>query len=574
MVKNVERDLKRLFRELKIPLVVFVDDDAGADDVTPGSILAAALGSPEVRAALESVLGLDLDPDNEALSSLVEEAWTKLDDRGRNRTRTLLRADGKEGSDLNRLRELVPSEIEVVLLSPEEWAAQRDTLLRGATEKRRTLFLFDEELGDTSGLGFRSGSDIIRNLATDQPEAFGVRWFCGILSNTLDRGDELTSWQAMASEHGIMLKFFMPISKQNLQEVADFYTAVYRTLINTYCESMKELASDKLYNALSLAKKRFEQLDPIDFEHMVVKTSEEEGVSEIETVLRLYAIFQRDEVKSCILQAPVFTEFLDAAAALKGVVDLNRELPSISRERINKLRHAELYESADLINPFHDPIRNGDIFEVGDSKDLYVLIAQPCDMMVRKDGKRARENGFKVAVLVPIEDSGAERQSEGLSFTLPSFASDGEKASLIPFSKATVANLNVLDLSVLASDGMCRIKPKDAKLTKNRFPTRSWERRVRKISASFQDIASQIDGVRGKHGIEVASLFATARIPRAGLSKTLTELGTYEEGEFSYQIQRCGRIRDPLAASLLTAYSRYLSRDAFEHDFSRGDRAA
>ncbi len=319
-------------------------------------------------------------------------------------------------------------------------------------------------LGIRVHLGFRSGSDIIRSLATEQPEAFGARWFCGILSNTLSKGDELSTWQDMAAKHGIMLKFFMPISKDNLGGLFDFYTAIYRTLINTYCEIMKELASEKLSSALDLAKKHFTQLDPIDFEHMVVKSSEDEGVSEIETVLRLYTIFQRDEVKSCILQAPVFTEFLDAAAALKRVVDVDRQLPSISRERIGRLRHAELYESADLINPFHDPLRNGDIFSVGDADELYVLIAQPCDMMVRKDGKRARENAFKVAVLAPIEDIPAKRLAEGLAFLLPSFASQGENARIVSFSKATVANLNVLDLSVLNTDGMCRMRPAEPKL--------------------------------------------------------------------------------------------------------------
>lgn len=568
-------DLGQLFQRLRVVKVVFVDDDF-AVEASVGSILRALVQGPAAAEALSRFFpGLNLDVQNEALPDLIRNALAQLDaSESEEIDREIQNLTGDVSGDGHRLREMIPAEVEAVFHSPRDWAAQRNALVAECTEERRTLFLFDEELNADPELGFESGSEIIKSLSSDHPAAFGVLWFCGILSNKLHKGDELSTWQSLAREREIELKFFMPISKENLLDVLDFYSAIYRTVINTYCEGMKDLAASQLSDALEATKKRFADLDPIDFEHMVVKSSEDEGVSEIETLLRLYSIIQRDEVKVRILVEPVFVQFLDAALAVKQAVDVDRQLPSISRERIYRLRHAELYERAELVNGFHDPLRNGDLFEVGDDRVTFVLIVQPCDVMVRKDGKRARENTFKVAVLAPVEARAEGGSKDALTFSLPNFASEGGEPYLVHFSKATVANLNVLDLAVLSNDGTCQINPKQARAAASRFPTRSWDARIKEVAKYFQKVVTEVEQARKAHADEVAALLAAARLPRAALSTKFSLLGTYTGETFSYPIRRCGRIRDPLAASLLAAYGRYLGRDAFDHDFSSEGQAA
>jgi hypothetical protein len=96
-------------------------------------------------------------------------------------------------------------------------------------------------------------------------------------------------------------------------------------------------------------------------------------------------------------------------------------------------------------------------------------------------------------------------------------------------------------------------------------------RRDVELRKHFGKVSRQIEDARQAHKDVVANLLATAIVPRGAPKKAFSKYGTYEGGAFSYPIRRCGRIRDPLASSLLMAYSRFLARDAYEHDFSRAE---
>ena len=54
-----------------------------------------------------------------------------------------------------------------------------------------------------------------------------------------------------------------------------------------------------------------------------------------------------------------------------------------------EIQHKELYENPSYINKNHLPIELGDIFKKGSKK--YILLAQPCDLMIRSNGKREPE---------------------------------------------------------------------------------------------------------------------------------------------------------------------------------------
>ncbi|MEQ9248869.1 MAG: hypothetical protein RLO21_23060, partial [Nitratireductor sp.] len=323
---------------------------------------------------------------------------------------------------------------------------------------------------------------------------------------------------------------------------------------------------------LENALEQFSDLDPIDFEHMIVKSSETEGVSELETLIRVYGIIQKDQVKAQILQQARVSEFSAAARTVKDIADIGRELSATSQERLYKLRWEELYESDELVNGYNDPLRNGDVFEIGEGSDLklWVLIAQPCDLMVRTDGKRVREDNFKVAVLAPLRtrDLGVEAQmKDGLNFSLDHYDHNGAQSGVVQFADATPANLHVLDLAVLNKDGQCQLSAAvDPDLS---LPSKSWEKRVRKLRAHFDRVTRQIEDARREYKDAVANLLCAAIVPRASPKRAFAKYGTYVNGSYSYPIRRRGRIRDPLATSLLSAYGRFLARDAYEHDYSR-----
>ena len=67
-----------------------------------------------------------------------------------------------------------------------------------------------------------------------------------------------------------------------------------------------------------------------------------------------------------------------------------------------KIRHKEIYSNGELINSLHKPIENGDIFQINDEK--FILVAQPCDMMVRGKGNSAGKRTAKYVTLLQIDD--------------------------------------------------------------------------------------------------------------------------------------------------------------------------
>jgi len=238
-----------------------------------------------------------------------------------------------------------------------------------------------------------------------------------------------------------------------------------------------------------------------------------------------------------------------------------------------KLRHNELYEAGDLINEFRDPLRNGDLFEIGNGENLstWVLIAQPCDLMVRSDGKRTYEKNFKVAVLAPVtrKPLGNEPELKPYhEFKLERLDHGGLQAGNVVFTKATPVSLHVLDLVVLRTDGVCKIDSNDAEPFPT-FSSLSWDNRAPTLRRDFKCIADKIEAVRGqKGGNDKAKALAGYLMPKAAPGAVIAQHGTYDKGIFTYAIKRTGRVREPFASSLLAAFGRYLSRDAFEHDFS------
>ncbi len=577
-VDETRARLSQLFAHLKINRIIFVDDKAELH-TDAGAVIKVLAVKDEAKESLADFFpGITLTLENDALQEQIAARLGELDADRMAALRDVLSAqsdDAAEREVLGRLQDLLPEGTTSHLLTPHAWHDRRAALIDECTEERRTLFLFDQELEvDDAALGFAKGSDIIRDMAEKEKTGFGTRWFCGMLTHTVAKGDEVTSWLQLEKSEKLDLRFFMPIAKATLDDAPAFYGAVYRTLINTYCQTMKGLAQDAFEEALKDALERFSSLDPIDFEHMVVNSSGVEGVSELETLIRLYGIIQKDQVKSQILQQARVGEFAVAARSAKDIADIGRSLSVTSQERLHNLRREELYESDQLVNSYNDPLRNGDLFEIGEGNNLklWVLVAQPCDLMVRSNGKRVREDNFKVAVLAPLRTrplGGEAGSKDGLIFSLEHYDHGGAQSAIVLFADATPANLQVLDLAVFNKDGRCQLSSEpDPTLS---LPSRSWQRRDAELRGHFAKVTKQIEAARGEHKDVVADLLADAIIPRAAPRKTFAKYGTYEAGGFSYPIRRCGRIRDPLANSLLVAYSRFLARDAYEHDFSRAE---
>lgn len=572
---TVGERLQALFDELHITKIVVVDDQL--EKPLDAAFITGVLNhTPEAAEAVSAYFPeIDLNPANENLFGQVDAVLGQMDANERSSLSAALSAFDQEAADIEvaqTVRDLAPADFEIEFLTPAQWVGRRDVLLAECSPTARTLFLFDQDLNADGAHGFTKGTEIIEALAAQDEAAFGTRWFCGILSHTLEKGDEVSAWRALSAKENLSLELFMPISKQNLTDGNAFYGAVYRTVINIYTEKMKALAKSAFEQALKDALEEFANLDPIDFEHMIVKSSEDEGVSELETLLRLYSIVQKDRVKTELLREERLSNFLGAARTVKKVVDVARTLPDAASKRLAQLRVGELYETGDLINKFKDPLRNGDLFEIGNptSLKLWVLIAQPCDLMVRSNGKRAHEDNFKVAVLAPVKKGPLGKPPEakpGQGFTLERLDHKGMQSAFVSFADATPVDLCVLDLAVLRTDGKCELNALEA-IDKGSFASLAWDERAKRLRDAYKAIAKKVEAVREEHGDVRANEVATYLLPPTAPAAAFRKFGGYDKGKFAYKVKRYGRVREPFATSLLAAFSRYMSRDAHEHDFS------
>ena len=68
--------------------------------------------------------------------------------------------------------------------------------------------------------------------------------------------------------------------------------------------------------------------------------------------------------------------------------------PSLEAER---LYQREVYEDAEYLSRLHTPIELGDLFRKENGSKRFVLVAQPCDLMVRNDGSGRRSPDLSVS---------------------------------------------------------------------------------------------------------------------------------------------------------------------------------
>ncbi len=81
-------------------------------------------------------------------------------------------------------------------------------------------------------------------------------------------------------------------------------------------------------------------------------------------------------------------------------------------ETAEKLAVAEVYDTEADLNLLHLPVEFGDIFR-SDGGDQYVVVAQPCDLMVRKDGRRKRDDRDERQVLALLSVGSRAKPKKG-----------------------------------------------------------------------------------------------------------------------------------------------------------------
>jgi hypothetical protein len=370
-------------------------------------------------------------------------------------------------------------------------------------------------------------------------------------------------------------------------------------------------ASQAISDAHEAALKKAGEIPPEDMEQMVVRGSRVEGIWEPDTLVRIFEIMQRNKVREVLRgeeRVVKLTERLRVLADIDPLAQTTAEEAAETEDQFSRessvgdgtvtpgeaggttgaadestpsettepapadvtpkakprapalvaigLQHDEIYESAEHLNTLHLPLELGDLFAKEGSAKRYVLIAQPCDVSVRKGGRRAPE--LSHFLLAEVVGTGARNLFE--SFELPYFERT-EASAFVRLSRPAFTRALVLDACVLNSDGKARIAV-DAESPAALLP--HWRDRHVANKKAAQEIFEHLSVPQNP-----APKFRKAVSGHVMPDPFAPAYADAAAGVIEWNCKRVGRVCDPYARALLSRFSQYLARDAYLLDLAR-----
>jgi hypothetical protein len=599
--------LHAILEKVAVEKIYFIDDavDLPTDKATFIGLVRAVVrdGNIEQLRQIKIEKAIDFTIEEEVLEDHIDKVWDTIKPGKQiNYFRQIYAIAGEPEAinDLNvtnRLKEFFPSDI-FEALSPTQWDERRDSLLAGIGDNKRILVLFDQDLKLGKGRftdNHIRGEDLIHELLALPNQERVIK---ALFTHTVPSSDlELPERRDIASRiPALTVEVFFVLTKARLDKSHLFADGIKKTCLNTFCEDIKTKTIDILTEAQRRTIERVRAFDTYDFDVTVFKSSIEEGVWEPETLLRITDIIFRDEVRRLMIDQDyvpqVNQSILDAADVSKINFKLD-DTSSVYSEKI-KLRHQELYEQEALLNVLRRPIDNGDIFTVTEGEQMgtkFILIAQPCDLMVRGGEKDKGKRGARVANLLPIEVFTHEgllgdlrrKYSSDISnnrylthyyadkFKLEYFESGTTKVGIVHLSKAIAVDINVLDLIVFNEVGEAVFDLEDSDFNAV-YHNYAWRNRHAIISEEFRAQAAKLDALyAGIATIGDADLESHLQEKVNRLLAFIFTAGVqvnYRKNKFVFGLKRISRLRMPKSKYLLDRHYQYLGREAEPHDFA------
>lgn len=465
----------------------------------------------------------------------------------------------------------------ILFLSPPQWVEEKEKILPLISPENRYLLIFDQDLSLSSGFtsdGAKSGIGLIKEL-----QALNNQYItCCLLSHKIpSKENEIEYWYQLAKDNTLNLRDFLPLAKLRLANKTspyEFVDGIKKALLNQYTEHLKQITADVINKSKDLAVSELMLIDPYDFDLMVMVASKQEGNWEIESLIRLFDIFYKDQIAKIIFAPEKLKEINGSVNLARRISDIKLSAEVIYNfPQVKPLRRKELYQNGELIR--QTPLEVGDIFETNE-KTRYILLAQPCDLMVREKGVRRIDEFFvPLAPIVFKAEKTVDIQNKDFwvnSVVLSNYSEDDSLVAIVDFTKNIQINIEVLDLSVLNLNGECEINLQQEVMIPEHLTT-GWQILLKKIVNKHKAFRLRLDEFN-QHLSKVRHEAVREMIWLSTMPKPWTrDFGAsnkpYSNGMFNYGLRRIERYRRPGSESLLDAYTQYLSRDADELDFSR-----
>ncbi len=471
---------------------------------------------------------------------------------------------------LNRILTGVP-DVSFRKLSPDEWQADREAIISECSDMDRVLFFFDE---DFSSVGL--------------PADFGLTLLAGAIQGCANRGGEIAYFGLLshkfggANEPGRLAELsetlresqVLPISKERLDSPLDFAHSVKIAVMGHSCKRIRAQLAEVSAKAQETALTELENLSVWDFHHIVLVSSQQEGVWEFDTLHRVYALLEK---RARLREALSRRETLDGDMALiRHVRSIKTRAGQKPSPEVWSVRHSELFEEPGVINGYSLPLELGDLFRNdGGRNGLHVLVAQPCDLMLRSGGHSTRR--AVTATLVPVQ-SRADNPGQRLghpevSPEFPDFRYFHPNSAAsewhLNFGDSYDISLDVLDLAAFNKDGECafhsaRVPPSGLLV--------SSQRRYSELQARYDELDKILTELKSTYmnaGLsdrseDISGQFLDGFTLRPGAASA-----KYSPGQFQFSLRRVGRLAQPYAGHVLRMYAAYQNRFAVERDYAK-----
>jgi CheY-like chemotaxis protein len=540
--------------------IVVVDDEAESIERYLEAYAAEPAELP--RLAQEE---FDVHRDNAAWRSSAVEVWEALTGEER---RAIL-AHSREILDrinpthvptpLEALEMIFPEET-FLLITPQEWEATQLALAVG--ESPPPILLFDQQLGSFG----KTGLELLEAYRAARTESDPP---AGILSNEVNDSGILTSLKPPDNER-VPSGSLMLISKRHLSD-GDYNKAValFRLTANLpHLHDARDTVLCGLREDMASAIDAVRQLPPRVLDDLVYRSSRVEGAWEGETLARIAGLY--------LIRA---TRQREIGVDLKPIIDKARRLSCrvepIEEIEDSSLAAAELHQIenfalAEWINGLKLPLASGDIFEVGQDNACttetkhFVMVCQPCDLVVRGDGVReARE-----ARLLPIvaKKKPVERLLEQ---PLPSSPPDPlPKEATVRLKKGFNVELAVLDLCSLNEDGTAAIADVDQP-SNDMMLTEGMSLLREKLVVDAKSALDEIDKLKRR-----SLTFMRFGVTAQSSDDISLDYDPDQERRWRYPVRRIARLAPRHAEALLVRYSAAQARAAFDHALTKYSEGA
>jgi hypothetical protein len=559
----------RLLSISGIEKVISIDDD-NAQDSTPEELLGvlSVIDDAVLVEVVGPLLGID-SGDRDLIQDKVRNEWTNLGKRIRDELLTAVTPPLEGGAESVALL----NDIRATSKLPEIFGDKLVPLTLGEWEKQLGHIVNDTMtptlvLVDLSFTGEQRGKDeglrVIANLLRMHPES---RIYCGLLTSLYHTSSVHDDWKRLAAEHSLDRERFVLIPKDSLDDDKQAFLALIKLVVmNGSANSLRKAVGKTFEACLKQSESELEKLDVFEFERIICLSSSIEGVWEPDTLLRVLSLFHKALVRKALRND---ANVHDSADRLRNLTGIRVGQWGGPTEMEIFLRRLEWFEEASDLAEQHLPLELGDMFRIeGRPNKLYVLVAQPCDLMVRQTGERHQT--VKHGLLLeanPVADlsaDAAEARSEDPVFQFKLEFFEADRDWRINLRKIHYVNLEVLDLCVFGQGGKAEVSLDD-KLPD--FMPEAWRARFPKVVATMKKVVERYADFIKKYKMkpEDAAKLAFS----SALGNLIAMEVVPESGRVKFDVSRAGRIKQPRAGALLSRYANALARDAFEHDLTR-----